>query len=107
MSSKKIKKFTHFVIIVCSRVGPGVYRRASGISLMDVFLRFNMTSALKSLSASGRIDFYVNVLLFFITYAEKSLTFLPSEVLMNTKTETSDLKWTIYSTSKPEVCNPG
>ncbi|XP_011609883.2 ephrin type-B receptor 4 isoform X1 [Takifugu rubripes] len=24
------------------------------------------------------------------------------EVLMNTKTETSDLKWTIYSTSKPE-----
>lgn len=25
---------------------------------------------------------------------------------MNTKTETSDLKWTIFSTAKPEVRNP-
>uniref|UniRef100_A0A672GU70 receptor protein-tyrosine kinase n=1 Tax=Salarias fasciatus TaxID=181472 RepID=A0A672GU70_SALFA len=30
-----------------------------------------------------------------------------SEVLMNTKTETSDLKWTIFSRAKPEVRNPG
>lgn len=30
-----------------------------------------------------------------------------TEVLMNTKTETSDLKWTIFSHAKPEVCNPG
>uniref|UniRef100_H3CXF1 receptor protein-tyrosine kinase n=1 Tax=Tetraodon nigroviridis TaxID=99883 RepID=H3CXF1_TETNG len=38
-----------------------------------------------------------------ISNAEKSsLLCLPSEVLMNTKTETSDLKWTIYSASKPE-----
>lgn len=29
-----------------------------------------------------------------------------TEVLMNTKTETSDLKWTIFSTAKPEVRNP-
>lgn len=29
-----------------------------------------------------------------------------TEVLMNTKTETSDLKWTIFSRAKPEVCNP-
>ena len=25
---------------------------------------------------------------------------------MNTKAETSDLKWTIFSHAKPEVCNP-
>ncbi len=29
-----------------------------------------------------------------------------TEVLMNTKTETSDLKWTIFSNAKPEVRNP-
>lgn len=26
---------------------------------------------------------------------------------MNTKTETSDLKWTVFSRAKPEVRNPG
>ena len=29
-----------------------------------------------------------------------------TEVLMNTKTETSDIKWTIFSRTKAEVCNP-
>lgn len=36
-----------------------------------------------------------------------SCFFFLTEVLMNTKTETSDLKWTIYSTARPEVRNPG
>lgn len=35
-----------------------------------------------------------------------SLNIFLTEVLMNTKTETSDLKWTIFSTAKPEVRNP-
>lgn len=82
------------------------YDREHSFGLVAVIDRWQTISAVVRVTLNFHFLFFLGLHCYISLSEWFYFIFFPStEVLMNTKSETSDLKWTIFSRARPEVCN--